>query len=298
MFDDEPVVSDMDHPEHGAIRLPDGRALAWAEYGSPRGLPCLLIPDISSSRLAPGWLLHDSALPSAIRLLALDRPGTGASDPVGLGGLPDPASDLARLVSTLAVGRVSLIGIGRGADEAFAFARRSPHLVASVSGVSVRLEADPPTSRRRFRPRRRHLRTGGALTTQWRAAVADLRDEAAWSVAVPRLSPTTRAALGERWRESDFRAAVAADLGVGSHHWNGVDDPGGAADWTERLDVLTVPTRLWHGQQETTSVEEVRRIIVGHDRWQLSAVAGPTAALGYWPQILAAAVNPFRPAAA
>ncbi len=295
MFDDEPVVSDMDHPEHGALRLPDGRALAWAEYGSPRGLPCLLIPDISSSRLAPGWLLHDSALPSAVRLLALDRPGTGASDPVGLGGVSDPAADLARMVTTLAVGRVCVIGIGRGADEAFAFARRSPQLVASVSGVSVRLDADPPTTRRRFR--RRHPRTGGAVAAQWHAAVSDLRDETAWSLALPQLSPSARAALGERWQESDFRAAVAADLGVSSHHWNGVDDPGGAADWIGRPDAAAVPTRLWHGQQESTSLEDIGRVLAGHE-WELSAVAGPTAALGYWPQILAAAINPFRPALA
>jgi len=103
LFDDDDVLLPLaEHAPHGALRLPDGRAMAWAEYGSARGLPCVLIPDTGSSRLAPGWLLHDSALPSAIRLLAIDRPGIGVSDPIGFGGTEQPAEDLRRMVETLA----------------------------------------------------------------------------------------------------------------------------------------------------------------------------------------------------
>lgn len=47
----------------GGVRLPDGRALSWAEYGSPRGVPCLLLPDTGSSRLAPHWLMHETTHP-------------------------------------------------------------------------------------------------------------------------------------------------------------------------------------------------------------------------------------------
>ncbi len=150
MFEDEEVaLPEVEHPAYGAIRVPDGRALAWAEYGSARGVPCILIPDAGSSRLAPTWLLHDSALPSVVRLLAMDRPGTGASDPIGLGGREEPAEDLRRLVETLAVGRVAVIGIGQGVDDVFAFASRYPQLVASVSAVSARLSEPlpaPPSS--------------------------------------------------------------------------------------------------------------------------------------------------------
>src|SRR6195952_6030817 len=106
MFDEEDTfLPEVERPAHGAIRVPDGRTVAWAEYGSARGVPCILVPDVGSSRLAPAWLLHDSALPSAVRLLALDRPGTGASDPIGPGGREGPAADLRRLVDTPAGGR-------------------------------------------------------------------------------------------------------------------------------------------------------------------------------------------------
>src|ERR1700712_4324291 len=138
MFEDEEVaLPEVEHPAYGAIRVPDGRALAWAEYGSARGVPVLPIPDTGSSRLAPTWLLHDSALPSAVRLLAMDRPGTGASDPIGPGGREGPAADLRRLVDTPAGGRGAVVGIGQGVDDVFAFAARDPRLVASVSAVSA-----------------------------------------------------------------------------------------------------------------------------------------------------------------
>src|ERR1700709_1441744 len=127
MFEDEEVaLPEVEHPAYGAIRVPDGRALAWAEYGSARGVPCILIPDTGSSRLAPTWLLHDSALPSAVRLLAMDRPGTGAADPLRAGGVEEPAEARRRLVDTLAVGRVAVVGIGQGVDDVFAFATRYP----------------------------------------------------------------------------------------------------------------------------------------------------------------------------
>src|SRR3954468_3753330 len=61
MFEEEePVLPEVEHPAYGAIRVPDGRALAWAEYGSARGVPCILVPDVGSWGLAPAWLLHDS----------------------------------------------------------------------------------------------------------------------------------------------------------------------------------------------------------------------------------------------
>ena len=63
-FDAEDAgLTGVDHPEYGALRLPDGRALAWAEYGSPRGVPCILIPDAGSSPLAPGWVAATTRRP-------------------------------------------------------------------------------------------------------------------------------------------------------------------------------------------------------------------------------------------
>ena len=309
MFDEEhTVLADIEHPEYGAIRVPDGRALAWAEYGSARGVPCVLLPDAGSSRLAPRWLLHDSALPSSVRLLALDRPGTGASDPIGLGGVQDPAADLAGLVGTLAVGRVAVIAIGQGADDAFAFARRYPHLLASLSVVSARLRAEPgggraaaPGRLRLRRVARSTAATPGAVGG-WVAAAgadADLREEATWTGAMPRMSPLSKAVLGHRWQEADFRAAVAADVAVGAHQWASVGKSDGRPGWLGDAESVTVPVRLWHGQRENpTSLSELRDWAADRSGWTVSAVAGDSATLGCWPQILASSAATFGAAQA
>lgn len=299
MFDDEDtLLSGLEHPAYGAIRVPDGRALAWAEYGSSRGLPCVLIPDAGSSRLSPAWLLHDSALPSSVRLLALDRPGTGASDPIGLGSREDPADDLARLVDTLAVGRVAVIGIGQGADEAFAFAIRHPQLVTAVTAVSVRPGAEPAPRRGllRRRPDRSTRPNSGAIGRLLAAAGhgADLRDEQTWVKAAVRLDAEARALIGDRWKEPDFRAAVAADVAEGGHAWAGIAKPAATPEWVSAPGSVDVPVQFWHGQQESpTTLSDVRGLAADRPRWTVSAVAGASAAMGFWPQILSSAAASF-----
>lgn len=298
MFDEEDtLLAEVEHPAYGAIRVPDGRTLAWAEYGSARGVPCILVPDVGSSRLAPTWLLHDSALPSAVRLLALDRPGTGASDPIGLGGVEEPAEDLRRLVDTLAVGRVAVVGVGQGVDDVFAFAARYPRLVASVTAVSARL-AEPVPGRRtilqRFSDRRPKL-AGGVLGA-WLAALgpeSDLSQEPTWSRAIDRMAPEARAALGTRWQEADFRLAVAKDAEQTQQAWGTVSRPSASPTWIENP-TDGIPVHLWHGENElTTGISDVRVAVAGRPGWELTGLAVPTAAMGSWARILATAANSF-----
>ena len=63
----------------GTIKLPDGRALGWAEYGDPQGIPVLYFHGWPSSRLE-GAFADEPARTRGIRLIALDRPGFGLSD--------------------------------------------------------------------------------------------------------------------------------------------------------------------------------------------------------------------------
>ena len=54
-------------------RLPDGRTLAYCEFGDPNGDPVFHAHGVPSSRLE-GALLHDSALKYGFRVLSTDRP--------------------------------------------------------------------------------------------------------------------------------------------------------------------------------------------------------------------------------
>lgn len=297
MFDEETLIPEVEHPTHGGIRLPDGRALAWAEYGSPRGLPVVLVPDHGSSRLAPTWLLHDSALPAAVRLMCLDRPGTGASDTIGLGGIDDPAEDLRHLVETLAVGRVAVIGVGQGADDMFTFAARYPQLVSSVTGVSVRVGPAKPVKRRfRLFGGGRALPAGGAVTRVLAAAHgADLTIESSWAPMLERLDITDRALFGSRWHEDDFRIALAADAAESAPEWEGLGESAArTALWPEHLEAVPVPVHLWHGRQEPSlTVSELRALVGNRPGWTVSAVDGASATLGFWAQILSTAAASF-----
>jgi pimeloyl-ACP methyl ester carboxylesterase len=298
---DEAALLPSPGPAQSGIRLPDGRALTWSDYGSPRGLPCLVLPDAGSSRLAPRWLLHDAALPAAVRMIAIDRPGVGGSDPIGFGGREDPADDLRHVVDTLAVGRVAVVGIGHGANDALAFACRYPFLVTSVLAVSPRLRPE--------RPARRHLlRLAGRSASPmaagpvmaWLDAAGthgDLAAERTWSKAVRKMDEPPRAVLGERWREVDFRTALAADLNESLGSWTVPATPPEQIEWATAP--TTAPVHIWHGRDDVvTSTSEVRALVERRATWQCSVVDGYSAVFGAWPEILAAAAGSFRTVAA
>lgn len=282
--DEDPWLPLLTRSPHRALRLPDGRALSWAEYGSARGVPCLLLPDRGSSRMAPNWLLHDCALPSVVRLLAVDRPGVGASDPIGLGGHEEPAEDLRRMVETLAVGRIALVAVGAGADEAFAFAERYPMLVASVDVLSARLPL-----RRSRRPWRRSgtARRPGVLSSWLDAAGRhpDLTLESTWA-RIARSSGAS-AVLGDRWRDPGFRAAVAEDVAAAGHDRATGGRPDQPADWVVEPPTLPLPVRFWQGEEETgTTADQLTEFVGSRPNWSVATVPGPSAVFGAWTTVL------------
>lgn len=300
LYDEEDVLLPLAaRAPHGALRLPDGRAMAWAEDGSSRGLPCVLIPDTGSSRLAPGWLLHDAALPAFIRLLTVDRPGVGASDPIGFGGTEQPAEDLRRMVETLAVGRVAVIGIGQGADDAFAFATRYPSLVTSVSAVSVRLPAaNPPRRRLRQHRARRHIHPWRGPLAAWVEVAgkdADLTAEPTWARILDRLDVVSAEVLGDRWMEPDFREAVAVDIAQINPAWTAPARPSGPPRWVTNPGTVSRPVFLWHALHERhTTLAQVRSFTEQLPDWTVTAVGGSSAVLGSWVPILKAAAESFH----
>lgn len=269
---------------HRALRLPDGRALSWTEYGTPRGAPCLLLPDRGSSRLSPTWMLHGESVPEQVRVLAVDRPGVGASDPIGLGGREQPAEDLRRMVETLAVGRIALVAVGSGADDAFAFAARYPMLVASVDVLSARLPA--PGVRRPWRRSAGEVRPGPV--TSWMSCAGrrpDLTSESTWA----RIARTSAAAalLGDRWRDEAFRVAVADDLAEAGRDWAVTGRGSEPAAWVAEPPALPLPVRFWHGEDETaTTVEQLTAFVGTRPHWSVATVPGPSALFGAWTTVL------------
>jgi pimeloyl-ACP methyl ester carboxylesterase len=102
----------------GAIGLPDGRRLAYAEWGTPSGSPVFLFHGTPGSRLfCPDY---ETTMSSGVRLITVDRPGYGRSDPKRGRTLFDWTDDVARLADALEVDDFAVVGVSGGAAYALA----------------------------------------------------------------------------------------------------------------------------------------------------------------------------------
>jgi len=114
----------------------DGTRVAWSDYGPASGRPVLVVHSSMTSRLAPSGLV--AALQRAsFRVLAIDRPGFGMTDPiVGLrAGEHDPfdaaTDDLVALLDVLRLPNIDIVARG-GAQAVLALARRAPERIGKV----------------------------------------------------------------------------------------------------------------------------------------------------------------------
>lgn len=104
----------------GVTLLPDGRRLGWAEWGPDGGMPVLFCPGAATSR----WLGFGSDVVDelGIRLISVDRPGLGASDPRPGRTLTDWARDVAAFAHARNLTGLSVVGFSQGAPFALACA--------------------------------------------------------------------------------------------------------------------------------------------------------------------------------
>jgi pimeloyl-ACP methyl ester carboxylesterase len=94
------------------LSLADGRRVAWAEWGDPQGEPVLFLHRNPGSRLLDP---DSTATASAgVRLITIDRPGYGRTDPIADPTRAAVASDVAAVVGDIGVDDVALIGWSGG----------------------------------------------------------------------------------------------------------------------------------------------------------------------------------------
>jgi pimeloyl-ACP methyl ester carboxylesterase len=116
------------------IRLPDGRALGYAEYGDSQGKPVIFFPGVPSSRF-----LHPPTEPTealGARLMVLERPGFGLSDFQPRRTLLAWTDDVAAAADALGIDRFAVAGISAGAPYAAACAYKIPNRLTKVAIIS------------------------------------------------------------------------------------------------------------------------------------------------------------------
>jgi len=240
------------------VRLPDGRAMAYADHGDPAGpvvLSCVGTPD---SRLV-GRHWAAAADRAGVRILTPDRPGFGGSDPQPGRTLADWPADATVLLDTLGVHRFAVAGGSGGGPYAVAC---GVLLADRVSAVALVAPAAPrgapahgfvPLAETALRERGERLAwlvgndpdgLFGFLAPD--ESEPDRRAHAA-------LDPQQKAEVFANLREA-FRQGT--DGYVQDHLIC-------AGDWSDLLPRLTRPTRIWQGTDDNNVPAEATRWLAG-----------------------------------
>jgi pimeloyl-ACP methyl ester carboxylesterase len=245
------------------LDLPGGRTLAYAEWGDPTGKPVLMLHRSPGSRLFdPG---PDAT--AGARLITVDRPGYGGTEPVGEPSFSAVAEDLSALTQTLDLTSVALMGWSGGGLFALASLPALADRLASLTLICTpapddaipwypeesrpmipAMRADPaaalPMVAHGFEPLMADPEGLGA--TDPSPADADARE-------LPGVLEAHTAMMREAARQG--AAGTAFDVVAG-----GRGDP-------LPLDAVNVPTRLWYGAADEYIKPE-------HGRWYDERIAG------------------------
>ena len=247
-------------PVDGVVEAADGRRVGYAAYGDPGGRPVVFChggPGSRRSLLGSPPLLAEAG----VRLVGIDRPGMGLSDPRPDAGLVDWPDDVEVVMRGLGVERYAVAGVSAGGPRALACGARLSDRVEQVAVIAGVL---PPSwypydelvtlaSQDRDAARgvlRRHIE---GLAADIDAAVEAMGSRPEPDGAVYR-RPEVREEFLASYREA-FRSGVE-----GVVH----DALLSNLPWGFELADITVPVRWWQGTLDhLTPASTVERAIAG-----------------------------------
>lgn len=127
------------------IKLSDGRALSYAEYGSPNGEPIFYFHGHPGSRLDWSAIIDDDCVKGLnARIIAVERPGHGLSDFKPRREILDWPEDVIELADSLGFRSFSVLGISGGGPYAAACAYKIPERITATAIVSGMGPIDSP----------------------------------------------------------------------------------------------------------------------------------------------------------
>ncbi len=130
------------------LTLPDGRKLAYAEFGKSDGYPVLYFHAAPSSRLEPLLLGDDVFSRFGLRVICPDRPGMGQSDFQSHRGFSDWPKDVIFLTEAIGLNQFSVLGISGGGGYAAVCAAMIPEKLckAVIASGSWRIDSEAVNS--------------------------------------------------------------------------------------------------------------------------------------------------------
>jgi pimeloyl-ACP methyl ester carboxylesterase len=128
------------------IKLKDGRRLGYTECGDPNGKPLFYFHGWPGCRLDASFF-DEECKSIGIKIIGVDRPGYGLSDPKPNRSLLEWANDIEELANQLNYKTYSVMGVSGGCPYALATAFKNPRRVEKaliVSGLGPIGETDFP----------------------------------------------------------------------------------------------------------------------------------------------------------
>jgi pimeloyl-ACP methyl ester carboxylesterase len=115
------------------MRTPDGRDLAFSQWGVTRGSPAFLLHGTPGSR----YLRHvDGEYErTGVRAITYDRPGYGRSSRLAGRNVAQAADDLASIADHLGLDRFAVVGVSGGGPHALAAAAAMPDRVSRCAVI-------------------------------------------------------------------------------------------------------------------------------------------------------------------
>ncbi|HZO67386.1 MAG TPA: alpha/beta hydrolase [Kribbellaceae bacterium] len=251
----------------------DGRTLAVEQWGSPEGTPILYLHGTPMSRLAryPDDRLFTDL---GVRLLTYDRPGYGHSTAQPGRRVAAAAADVVAIADEFGLDNLPLIGVSGGGPHALAAAALYPDRISRVGVLASPAPRDADGLDWAEGMMAANVVEAEAAVRGADAVVELLRDSS--PAELPELPANEQAILDRPEVKRMLTVAYAEAVRPGL---------AGAADDTVALFALpwgfdpaaiTVPVRIWHGEQDSVTP-------AGHARWLAAHI--PTAELTIQPDI-------------
>jgi len=256
-----------------SIRLPDGRALAYAEWGDPDGRPVFFFHGMPGSRLF--FPDPDVATQEHIRVITVDRPGMGRSDPQPGHITGDWPTDVTALADALGLDTFGVAGWSAGTCYVFACAAMIPDRLTRAAGTTSAaamrylFDQDGKIREELVDDDERLILT--TLDEQGREA-ADARsaaDAAEWVESLqedPGLLVDGDDDPGDEWllEDADRKAAFVGSIREAVRQGADAMAPqfvAQVAPWGFRLEDITIPVHVWAGANDRTTPPDQMRLV-------------------------------------
>jgi pimeloyl-ACP methyl ester carboxylesterase len=246
------------------VRLPDGRDLAYEEYGDPAGFPVLHFHGGLSSRLdaAPA---HGAAVAKGVRLVSPDRPGIGRSSFAPGRRLLDWPDDVVHLADALEIGRFAVMGWSAGGPYAAVCAAKLGDRVTAAALLSSAVPIDLYGTSRGLTAEDRALlllarRAPRLCSTVIRVGIVNATNARVLRALMRAFPPADRSVLRE-WGPPDLALAFVRESISQGTEGNVLDYRIFGDPWGFALEEIRVPVHIWEGADDRTGPPGYREFL-------------------------------------